>query len=193
MVAQLFLSRSLATTQPRAKNRLWILITASLLLKSCFLIVFSYNPGWNGCKREIVNRPPGTPRAVGPRILLKMPITASSQPPVPLTTLPQQQAGNNNTSAPPTAPNNSVSTPNPAAQTQIQPAAVQQPSSRSRTWRDRLGDTFSTANGIGTFALIAALVFGIGAWVGMKIQISQGAQNMDLAIWTACADHQVCL
>ena len=108
---------------------------------------------------------------------------------MPLTTLPQQQAGNSNTSAPPTAPNNSVSTPNPVAQTQIQPAA--QPSSRSRTWRDRLGDTVSTANGIGTFALITALVFGIGAWVGMKIQISQGAQNMDLAIWTACADHQV--
>ena len=45
-------------------------------------------------------------------------------------------------------------------------------------------------NSLGTLALVAAVVFGIGAWVGMKIQISQGGKNMDLAIWTACADHE---
>ena len=39
-------------------------------------------------------------------------------------------------------------------------------------------------------ALIAAVVFGIGAWVGMKVQISQGGQSMELAIWTTCADHE---
>lgn len=45
-------------------------------------------------------------------------------------------------------------------------------------------------NSLGTLALVAVVVFGIGAWVGMKIQISQGGKNMDLAIWTACADHE---
>ena len=47
------------------------------------------------------------------------------------------------------------------------------------------------ANGIGTFALIAAVIYGIGAWVGMKIQINQGTKSVELAIWTACADHEV--
>lgn len=40
-------------------------------------------------------------------------------------------------------------------------------------------------------ALIAAFIFGIGAWVGMKVQINQGGRSMELAIWTACADHPV--
>ena len=58
-------------------------------------------------------------------------------------------------------------------------------------WRERFENASSVANGIGTFALIAAVIFGIGAWVGMKIQINQGAKSVELAICTACADHEV--
>lgn len=62
---------------------------------------------------------------------------------------------------------------------------------RPCSWRERFENACSVANGIGTFALTAAVIFGIGAWVGMKIQINQGAKSVELAIWTACADHEV--
>ncbi|KAI4112846.1 MAG: hypothetical protein LQ338_008265, partial [Usnochroma carphineum] len=106
--------------------------------------------------------------------------------PIPPTNSTSPQAGNpsaGSNNAPPNA-----NTPPPSASQP--PNASQQSSnifSRLAKWSN---GAFSFANGIGTFALIAAFVFGTGAWVGMKIQISQGAKNMDLAIWTACADHE---
>ena len=59
------------------------------------------------------------------------------------------------------------------------------------TWRDRLETAFSLGNGIGTITLILAIVFGIGAWAGMNIQISQGGKSIELTIWATCADHEV--
>ena len=61
----------------------------------------------------------------------------------------------------------------------------------SSTWKTRLAGVLTAANGIGTTALIMALVFGTGAWVGMKVQINQGAASLELAIWGTCADHEV--
>jgi len=62
---------------------------------------------------------------------------------------------------------------------------------RHWTWRDRLENACSVANGLGTLALIAAFIFGIGAWVGMNIQINQGGKGLELTIWATCADHEV--
>ena len=55
----------------------------------------------------------------------------------------------------------------------------------------RWNEFWNAANGIGVAALVLALVFGIGAWVGMNMQYTQGAKNLELGIWTTCADHEV--
>lgn len=72
-----------------------------------------------------------------------------------------------------------------------QASLLPQYANRPATWSEKFANACSLANGLGTFALLAAVIFGIGAWVGMKIQISQGGKSMELAIWTACADHEV--
>lgn len=51
---------------------------------------------------------------------------------------------------------------------------------------------WSATNGIGFAALVLAIVFGVGAWVGMNMQYHQGAKSLELTIWTTCADHEVC-
>ncbi|KAL9104355.1 MAG: hypothetical protein Q9163_000702 [Psora crenata] len=113
----------------------------------------------------------------------------SSRPTIPFTSQAPSQAGNN-TPATAHGSSSSLST-NIAPSTASQPPpASQQISNLSSRRTNRSSGALSFANGIGTLALIAAVVFGIGAWVGMKIQISQGGKNMDLAIWTACVDHE---
>jgi|SRR5947207_7897689 len=57
--------------------------------------------------------------------------------------------------------------------------------------RKRWDDFWNTTNGIGVTALVLALVFCIGAWVGMNMQYNQGAKSLELTIWTTCADHEV--
>ena len=48
---------------------------------------------------------------------------------------------------------------------------------------------WNAANGVGVTALVIATVFGVGAWVGMNMQIKQGSQSLELTIWATCADH----
>lgn len=111
----------------------------------------------------------------------------ASRPGIPLANLTNPQAAN-----PTPTSNTALQSTNAAPPAAPQaPSALQQTSNFSPRRTKWLNEAFSFANGIGTFALITAIVFGIGAWVGMKIQISQGGKNMDLAIWTACADHEV--
>lgn len=88
------------------------------------------------------------------------------------------------------APNNLVPS-NATAPAINQPSLLPTYTNLSPTWREKFTNACSLANGLGTFALLAAVIFGIGAWVGMKIQINQGGKSMELAIWTACADHEV--
>lgn len=45
--------------------------------------------------------------------------------------------------------------------------------------------------GLGFTALVLATIFGVGAWVRMNMQYYQGAKGLKLAIWTACANHEV--
>ena len=130
---------------------------------------------------------------------------------IPLTNLSQQQPQTTNHApstfaATPLAPSSQLvmnvspssnSTPPNIASTGANVSAPARPLAHPRTtaspqsWRGSFRNSISLANGLGTIALVAAFVFGIGAWVGMKIQISQGGQNMELAIWTTCADHQM--
>ena len=139
---------------------------------------------------------------------------------IPLANISQQQTANNatllgvNSNAPstsitrPTAsasqqmtPTNLMSSSAPASSALInanatnnnttQPPLLPRYANGPLTWSEKFANSLSWANGLGTMALIAAVVFGIGAWVGMKVQISQGGQSMELAIWTTCADHEI--
>jgi len=68
-----------------------------------------------------------------------------------------------------------------------------QPRNTTLTPHRRLWDSLlSTPNSTGFMAIILALVFGIGAWAGMNMQIRQAAQNLELTVWATCADHEVC-
>lgn len=60
------------------------------------------------------------------------------------------------------------------------------PTSNKKWW----SEFWNAANGIGVTALVIATVFGIGAWVGMNMQIKQGSQSLELTIWATCADHE---
>lgn len=50
---------------------------------------------------------------------------------------------------------------------------------------------WTASNGIGLAAVVLAISFGIGAWMGMNMQYSQGVKSLELTIWTTCVDHEV--
>lgn len=126
--------------------------------------------------------------------------TTTTTTAIPLTNLTAQQATDNATLASLTqlashttvtnlsASNTSttISAPSTANQQPLLPRYA----NRSPTWSEKFANACSLANGLGTIAVLAAFIFGIGAWVGMKIQINQAGNSMELAIWTTCADHE---
>lgn len=88
-----------------------------------------------------------------------------------------------------TVANNAVSIPTPVAAASALALAPNTTPAQKSWVRDNL---LNGANGIGITALILALVFGVGAWVGMNMQYHQGAKGLELSLWTTCADHVVC-
>jgi hypothetical protein len=62
---------------------------------------------------------------------------------------------------------------------------------RQQTPNEKLNSFWTASNGIGVIAVVLAMAFGIGAWVGMNMQYNQGAKSLELTIWATCADHEV--
>jgi hypothetical protein len=68
--------------------------------------------------------------------------------------------------------------------------SIPQASTSNPLWQQLL--SFCTSErGLGGLALICAVAFGIGAWVGTHMQVKQGAQSLELSIWATCMDHEV--
>lgn len=107
---------------------------------------------------------------------------------------PQSQVLNSPVSLPTTIPM-SVLPPAPTLELPlIVPSSNNQLSSPQTTLtllHQKWQDFCDASNGIGTTALILAVVFGIGAWVGMNMQYNQGSKSLELSIWSTCADHEV--
>jgi hypothetical protein len=62
---------------------------------------------------------------------------------------------------------------------------------RQQIPNEKLNSFWTASNGIGVIAVVLAMAFGIGAWVGMNMQYNQGAKSLELTIWATCADHEV--
>ena len=88
-----------------------------------------------------------------------------------------------------TAPPSTLQTPTPQSITpksHTQPAPVPKPPTSSRIWTVPL-----TGAILACVALLVALIFGIGAWIGQAYGNTYARKSYELALWEMCFDHPV--